>query len=98
MPFVIVVAPFYVWRLSYYGYLFPNTFYAKTGLDVAYLKSGLKYLTDFYRAYGFWGLGVLVPVAAGLWFRTKTSVSLFFLCLLILVTHSVYVVSVGGMC
>lgn len=96
VPFVIVVAPLYVWRLGYYGYLLPNTFYAKTGLDVTYLKSGMKYLSGFYRVYGLWGLGLLVPIAAGLWFRTKTSVTLLGFCLLALVIHSFYVVSVGG--
>jgi tetratricopeptide (TPR) repeat protein len=96
VPFVIVVTPFYVWRLGYYGHPFPNTFYAKTGLDTTSLRLGLRYLVDFYRAYGFWGLGLLVPIAVGFWFRAKTSVSLFGLCLLALVTHSVYVVSVGG--
>jgi tetratricopeptide (TPR) repeat protein len=96
VPFVIVVAPLYLWRLAYYGYLFPNTFYAKTGLDATSLRLGIEYLTDFYRAYGFWGLGLLVPVAAMLWFRTRKSVALFGFCLLVLVIHSLYVISVGG--
>ena len=96
VPFVIVVAPLYLWRLSYYGYLFPNTFYAKTSLDATSLRLGLKYLMDFYRSYGFWGLGLLVPLAVGLWFRARTSVTLFGFCFLVLVIHSLYVVSVGG--
>jgi len=96
VPFVVVVAPLYVWRLCFYGYVFPNTFYAKTGTDVASLKLGLKYLTDFYRAYGFWGLGLLVPVVAGLRVRGKTSLTLPGFCILVLVIHSCYIVSVGG--
>ena len=95
-PFLVVVAPLYLWRLGYYGYPFPNTFYAKAGLDATSLRLGLKYLTDFYRAYGFWGLGVLIPIAAGLWFRKKTPVTLFGFCILALAVHAVYVVSVGG--
>ena len=96
LPFVAVVAPFYLWRLGYYGYLFPNTFYAKTGMDAVSLQSGLRYLWDFLRAYGFWGLGVVMPVAVVLWFRRKPTVPLLRFCLLALAVHCLYVVLVGG--
>jgi tetratricopeptide (TPR) repeat protein len=96
LPFIVVVAPFYLWRLGYYGYLFPNTFYAKTGLDAVSLQSGAGYLWGFLRAYGFWGLGLGIPVAVALWFRSKPTVPLLRFCLLALTVNCLYVVLVGG--
>ena len=31
LPFVLIYAPYYLWRWHYYGFLFANTFYAKGG-------------------------------------------------------------------
>ncbi len=96
LPFVVLVAPLYIWRLSFYGYLFPNTFYAKTGFSLSYLRSGFEYLANFYKAYGFWGLAFIAPLAlAILRRRLKLSSPLFF-AVLVLVIHTLYVVSVGG--
>jgi tetratricopeptide (TPR) repeat protein len=96
VPFAVAVAPFYVWRFGYYGYPLPNTFYAKAGLDMASLVAGFKYLVDFLRAYGFWGLVFAVPIAVVSWPRTKASAPLFGFCLLALGIHCLYVVLVGG--
>ena len=95
-PFIVMVAPLYIWRLGYYGWLFPNTFYAKTGLASSYLKSGIRYLVDFYKAYGFWGLALVVPVLLGLKYRDRLPRLPFVFALLVLVVHALYTVSVGG--
>ncbi len=96
VPFVVLVAPLYVWRLGYYGYFFPNTFYAKTGLSSSYLKSGIDYLVSFYRAYGFWGLGLLFPLAVVVKYRSRAPLPALSLALLVIVVHALYTVSVGG--
>lgn len=39
-----------IWRLSYFGYPVPNTFYAKTSTDFAgQIKQGLQYVANFLR-------------------------------------------------
>jgi arabinofuranosyltransferase len=39
-----------IWRLSYFGYPVPNTFYAKTSTDFAgQIEQGLKYVANFLR-------------------------------------------------
>ncbi|MBM3323832.1 tetratricopeptide repeat protein, partial [candidate division WOR-3 bacterium] len=96
IPFTLVVAPLYVWRLTYYGYLFPNTFYAKTGLSSSYLKSGIDYLVSFYKAYGFWGLGLLVPVLVAIRYRQRAPRTALSFVLLVVVVHALYTISVGG--
>lgn len=96
IPFLLPVVPLYVWRLSYYSRLFPNTFYAKTGLSLSYIKSGLEYLWDFLRAYGLWGLlpaGLVAILAARRRLRLASPAAFL---LFILGTYCVYVVTVGG--
>jgi hypothetical protein len=45
--FVALFAPYWLWRFAYYGYPFPNTFYAKTGGGWRHVLRGLEYLRDF---------------------------------------------------
>jgi arabinofuranosyltransferase len=56
--------PHLVFRLAYYGYPLPNTFYAKTGLNRAMLEDGLSYAGEFFLAHGVWALPALVGLAA----------------------------------
>jgi arabinofuranosyltransferase len=58
VAFAIVFLPYFVWRYSYYGYIFPNTFYAKVGGGTGSVVRGLKYAWLFFSTYGF------IPVAA----------------------------------
>ena len=53
MPiFIIIVGAHFIFRLIYYGYPFPNTFYAKvTG---AWIESGLLYIFLFIHEYGLY--------------------------------------------
>jgi len=48
IAFAVTVAGLFAWRLSYFGYLFPNTYYAKAGdaLELRF-ESGAMYLWDF---------------------------------------------------
>jgi tetratricopeptide (TPR) repeat protein len=96
LPFVAVVAPFYVWRLVYYGYILPNTFYAKAGLDSVSLQMGLRYVRDFFRGHGLLALGPAIPVFVGLRLRRKPPVPLLPFCFLVIAVYCLYVVLVGG--
>ena len=96
LPFLLLVVPLYTWRLSYYGYLFPNTFYAKTGASTAYFKAGIEYLVNFHKAYGLWGIalvGAVILLAVRKRIRASRPLSL---ALLALVFHALYVIWVGG--
>lgn len=94
LPLIVIVAPLYIWRLSYYGWLFPNTFYAKTGTSVSYIKTGLDYLWGWLRAYGLFGILPLVTAILALRSRPGRPVVSF--ALLVLGVFSAYVVAVGG--
>lgn len=47
LTFSVIYVPYFLWRYTYYGYLLPNTFYAKAGgLSIAAVGRGLRYLRD----------------------------------------------------
>ena len=46
-PFLVIMVPYEAWRLSYYGYPFPNTFYAKTGTSIDQFGRGALYALRF---------------------------------------------------
>ncbi len=55
--------PYVIFKLTYYGSIFPNPFYAKTGWNIEQLSSGFEYVTRFFSHYGFWGIGFILPLA-----------------------------------
>jgi arabinofuranosyltransferase len=52
LPALAVVVPWAAWKLSFYGELLPNTFYAKSAANpVVPFLFGLLYLTCFFASY-----------------------------------------------
>ena len=59
LPAAVVVVPWLVWKLDFYGNLLPNTFYAKSaGSPVVPVLYGIFYLLCFFASYGAF---LLVP-------------------------------------
>jgi len=56
MGYLIIFAPYFLWRWNYFGYFLPNTFYAKTGGGIDQIIGGFFYsLRAFRLFYGlFW--------------------------------------------
>lgn len=93
LPFIAVVGAHFVFRYAYYGALLPNTFYAKTSWQVAYVEQGLSYAYQFMASYGLWGALFLVPLALVYLPHRR----LFFSYVSLLVSFNLlYVVVVGG--
>ena len=47
VPFLVIFLPYFIWRYKYFGYLFPNTYYAKVGGGSLGLSlQGLTYLKN----------------------------------------------------
>jgi hypothetical protein len=49
-PVVIIYLPYWLWRYSYYGYFFPNTYYAKS-IGLPYYSQGWEYLRIYVESY-----------------------------------------------
>jgi hypothetical protein len=91
--FAVLFVPHMVFRLVYYGYPFPNTFYAKTSLSWSQIDNGIGYLGSFLLDHGAWTL----PLLAGLfWGATSENRRRGALLLGVLAIAFAYVVSVGG--
>lgn len=102
LPVLLVYVPYWLWRYSYFGFPFPNTYYAKSG-DLAYWSQGLQYLRLFFESY--YALLLVFPALAYLGWRLLPWTSgrlepplrrAVFLAVLLLVAHLVYVARVGG--
>lgn len=82
-----------VWRYSYYGYLFPNTFYAKTGSSWVYFQAGLDYFWLFLKNYG--GYGIFAALAL-LTLRSKERFNEYLYLVMVFFIFCLYVIYVGG--
>ncbi len=63
-PFMVYFVPFVsytVFRLVYYGYPFPNTYYAKTEFSVEFIERGAYYIYNFAKAYLLYG-AIIPPI------------------------------------
>ncbi len=97
ISFLIFIVPNFlllIFRLSYYGYPLPNTFYAKTGFSLPYLISGLEYIWDFIKTYLLYGTILLFPLI--ILKKAKSSRNAFCLFFILIISFFIYTISVGG--
>jgi tetratricopeptide (TPR) repeat protein len=87
----VLSLPFVGFKLSYYGGILPNPFYAKTRADLEHFQAGFSYVWEFLRHYGFAGLGLLIPA---LFWKKLTGWQQAILVYVLL--YTLYIVSVGG--
>lgn len=90
-PFVLIYLPYFVWRTLYYGDLFPNTYYAKSG-GLPYFEQGLRYLGISAIGGGVWSIVPLAVVGIIVTRRTLTAQFTLFAG----VTYLFYVAKIGG--
>ncbi|MCP4684008.1 MAG: hypothetical protein GY867_01045, partial [bacterium] len=83
--------PFVVFKLAYYGSIFPNPFYAKTSFTGDQLSNGLEYAGRFFQHYGFWGVGFALPLAFHKRLSAEDRAVWMFA-----VVYTAYIVLVGG--
>ena len=110
LVFTILFGSYFLWRYDYFGWLLPNTFYAKTGGGMAQALRGMKYSAYFYA---FFVAPLLLPVAVTLTWRlrggserprarARTPLQAFadslpwILPFFVAACYSVYVTAVGG--
>jgi len=91
LGFILLLLPFLVFKISYYGEILPNTFYAKTGFGWEYIESGWDYFWLFLKHYGLWGFPYLLPI----WFCKSWGQKFKFLVLFTYV-YTLYIILIGG--
>lgn len=90
--FLAIFVPYFLWRYWYYGYLLPNTFYAKVGGGVASYLRGLKYIVGFAGTYGGYVI-FLLPLLLFLRWKQQAVLGYVFL---IVISFVIYFVYIGG--
>ena len=89
--FTILLLPFLIFKIFYYGDILPNSFYAKTGFSLEYIKSGLEYFWIFLKHYGLWGILYLLPIVFYKSLDDKQKLFLLFAYI-----YTFYVILIGG--
>jgi hypothetical protein len=92
LAFAAIAVPYWIWRWSYYGAFFPNTFYAKASIGAGSVIRGLGSLTEFFAEAGLHQ--VLLVLVAAVLLGTARAAPRFVLASLAL--FFAYVVAVGG--
>jgi len=85
--------PFAVFKLVYYGSIFPNPFFAKTGFSPDYWKSGLGYIWLYFQHLALWGA---VPVLLLIGLVRSGWKSKLALPAILWLVFALYIVAVGG--
>lgn len=91
--YVLPTLLFMLFRLSYYGYPFPNTFYAKTGFSAVYLETGWGYFWDFASGYLLWGIAFIAPLIL---LKRKEVFPQVSLLVMLYFLYTIYIISIGG--
>ncbi len=90
--FAIVFAPYFAWRYQEYGWLFPNTYYAKVGSGLEQYDRGLHHFLSFAQEHAAWLL-LLTPLAVAIT-NIRRGAALYVLALT--VAWFAYIVYIGG--
>jgi arabinofuranosyltransferase len=90
LPALLLLAPYALWKLSFYGSLLPNTFHAKAA-QLTSARAGLRYVLEFLASYG-WLPVVFLAVAAARGQRPRGGAML----LAVVAAWLVYLVRIGG--
>lgn len=89
--FFIPIILFIVFRLIYYGYLFPNTFYAKTEFTSQFLVRGWEYFYEFAESNLVFGVLLILPIFT--FKKNKNEISFFYFFTLL---NFIAIIIIGG--
>ncbi len=91
IPFIIFYLPYFWWRFHYYGWLFPNTYYAKVDNSAYHIIRGTKYTASFIIDHIF-----VISTIAGVLLNKDRKNPVIHYFLAIIVIYTCNVIYVGG--
>ena len=95
LPQIILLAPWLIWKVWYYGGVFPNSFYLKTSAAFSgYVLHGVRYLDVFIVSYWLFPLCVLGLIAVRRWLSEGNRFLLISSVIILLWVS--YIISIGG--
>ncbi|MFX0134491.1 MAG: hypothetical protein ACFFDN_12700 [Candidatus Hodarchaeota archaeon] len=93
--FLVTYLPYFAWRYFYYGYLLPNTFYAKVGFSIDQMIRGIQYFVRWLNPGFLLVISALLALFSQKWFRKYSNLSLL---PLLVIFYILYIICVGGDC
>jgi len=91
--FSIPLLMYICFRMIYYGYPLPNTFYARTDFSFEFIIRGMNYFLDFFKAYLLYGIIFLLPLVLIRNIKMIKELSLFFW---LIISWTVLNIFIGG--
>jgi hypothetical protein len=91
VTYAVLIIPYLVFKLVYFGSILPNSFYAKTSFEIGQLVNGLEYTALYFWHY--LGAGLFVIPVIVLWKRLDQKVRILILFSLL---YLIYVTVIGG--
>jgi len=91
--FLVPFGAYWLWRWSYYGEFFPNTYYLKTGRNSRIIERGVEYTRDFFLIYG---AVLCLPALLAAWRERLTPHRPALYMLAVLAAWCLYVIDAGG--
>jgi arabinofuranosyltransferase len=92
LTFVLLFVPYFIVHWSYYGYPFPNTYYAKASPSGALFVAGLRRTEAYLTSHGYWAA---VAAIVYLLIRRRTE-RLWYLAAAVVLSSFVTTIMVGG--
>ncbi len=93
LVFLVLYVLYFSWRYNYYGYIFPNTYYAKIGGGYKQEIRGLYYIYKFARES--LGVGLLLILPCYFIYKNANDNKVKFL-LVVICGYISYVIFIGG--
>ncbi len=93
IPFIIILIPYFIWKLNYYGNILPNTYYVKAGNQTS-IVSGFIYVGWFLASYWLF-IFPLILVFYLKEFLHETSLKINILLVTIFI-WTLYLIKIGG--
>ncbi|MFZ2322812.1 MAG: hypothetical protein WAV89_03840 [Ignavibacteriaceae bacterium] len=89
--FLVFFALITLFRIIYFGYPLPNTFYAKTSFSIEQIKTGLDYFISFASDYLFYGVLLVAPLYLIRYKEKFVSISFLLLSVLVFIVYTIFV-------
>ncbi|MBA4313188.1 MAG: hypothetical protein C0417_11225 [Chlorobiaceae bacterium] len=93
IPMALIIGTWFIWKLSYYGNILPNTFYVKASAITSPIK-GLKYVSTFFFSYLLFPLAVISIFSGREIFKHR--ISPFILINSVIGLWIIYLIKIGG--
>ncbi|MEW6508573.1 MAG: hypothetical protein AB1432_12610 [Bacteroidota bacterium] len=93
LMYAVPTAAYLAFRYFYYGFLLPNTFYAKTGFNLEHFNRGLEYVFTGIKNNFFYGILLIIPLLSLRKINHRSETIFFYFFVII---YLLFIILIGG--